>query len=660
MKLIKHGGELAVHGDTYELKHCASDGLFVELLFSSGVGAKLFIASGCDRDDGIDEVIELAAPRIEERADRIILTFTGRTTLWEKVEYVFDCRAATVLYGYTVYGKGNLEDVRFFEGFRHNDPRMEQYFYPYFCGPKRELAYHRPVKEFMTSSEPRFDQVYSFCINSSDKKVFQYYESCNIRVNGDRHYFGGDWLATPSPFLFMMGKKGGSSWVSLGLAAQPGQNRFMGYQYVGGEGFGLALDYTGYTRVEGSWASPRIVIQETGRDEYVALDRYLDVLRETGCMKDVDRRDIPLWWKKPIFGGWGEQVFHSNRWDNFFSGQHNDWSHDNVDRFCTQTAYEEMLATLESKGVNPTILIIDNRWFQNKAHLDVDTDLWPDLKGFIAAQHKKGRKVILWVSPWGVSMCSKGKDVPIAEHMFVNEDGLYDLELDTDVFYAACKREHKKVRRYYPLPNPTLTDANWRYVADPQNPAYVERLKKKIAYLLGEDGLNADGFEFDYTHFLPKYRGTTPVTPREEETLWGVEALHHLIGIYHRESKVVKKDALIISHTFNPYFNDVIDMLRLQDIYTDRKSIVPQMEHRAKIAHRVAPGCAVHTDQHPMPSLEAWREFAKFQPTIGNPCTYYVTGIETTKELFEDADFEMLKEIWEAHERSLVGDRRDA
>ena len=655
MKLMKHGDELVVQGDSYELKHRAADGLFVGLAFSGGVGAKLFIASGCDRDDGIDALIELAAPEVEELADRILLKFAGRTTLWEKVEYVFECRAATVLYGYTVYGKGKLEDVRFFEGFRHNDPRMDQYFYPYFCGPKRELAYHRPVKEFMTSSEPGFDQVYSFCINSSDKKIFQYYESCNIRVNGDRHYFGGDWLATPSPFLYLMGNKNGSSWVSLGLAAQPGENRFMGYQYLGGEGFGLALDYMGYTKVEGSWASPRIVIQETGRDEYVALDRYLDVLRDTGCMKDMDRRDIPLWWKKPIFGGWGEQVFHSNRWDNFFSGQHNDWSHDNVDRFCTQAAYEEMLTTLESKGVNPTILIIDNRWFRNDAHLDVDTGLWPDLKGFIAAQHEKGRKVILWISPWGVSMCSKGKDVPVSEHMFVNEDELYDLELDTDVFYAACKREHKKVRRYYPLPNPTLTDANWRYVADPQNPAYVERLKKKIAYLLGEDGLNADGFEFDYTHFLPKYRGTTPVTPREEETLWGVEALHHLIGIYHRESKVVKKDALIISHTFNPYFNDVIDMLRLQDIYTDKKSIVGQMEHRAKIAHRVAPGCAVHTDQHPMPSLEAWREFAKFQPTIGNPCTYYVTGIETTKELFEDADFEMLKEIWEAHERSLVG-----
>jgi hypothetical protein len=646
MNCIEDEKGLVVKGSQYELKYSAEEALFVTLTFSGEIGAKLFVASGCDRDDGIDEVIELSAPKVTQTGDAVTWVFTGRTTLWERVEYVFECSPERVVYGYKVFGKGKLEEVRFFEGFQQDDPRMEKYFYPYFCGPNRELAYHRPAKEFMTSSVPDFTDLYSFCINSSDRREFKYYESVDIRVNGDRHYMGGDWLATPSPFLFLIGKKNVPSWVSLGLAVQPGGHSFMGYKYQGGEGFGLMLDYTGYTEVDGEWESPRIILQQTEKDEYVALDKYLEVLCETGCMKEIDRSSTPLWWKMPIFGGWGEQVFHSNRWENFFSGQHNDWAHDNVDRFCTQAAYEEMLSTLESKGVNPTILIIDNRWFKNEAHLDVDTDLWPDLKGFIADQHTKGRKVILWVSPWGVSMCSKGKDFPISEHMFVNEDNLYDLELDTDVFYAACKREHKKVRRYHPLPEPTLTDANWRYVADPQNPAYVERLKTKIEYLLSEDGLNADGFEFDYTHFLPKYRGTEPVTPRDEKTLWGVEALHHLIGIYHRESKAVKEDALIISHTFNPYFNDVIDMLRLQDIYTDQKSVVPQMEHRAKIAHRVAPGCAVHTDQHPMPSLEAWREFAKFQPTIGNPCTYYVTGIETTKERFEDKDFEMLSGVW--------------
>ncbi len=657
MKTAQKDRHTTVETEAYRLEHDAAKPHHVSLQFSNGIGAELFVASACDRDDGIDELVELAAPELSKGDGRATLVFRGKTTLWDKVEYVFTCLPDKVVYHYRVQGKGKLETVRFFEGFLANDPRMNEAFYPYFCGPGRHLAHKRAVKEFMQSSVPHFNCVYSYGINSTDKRTFGYYEEVEIRVNGDRHYLGGDWLATPSPFLYLMGNRGEDKWVSLGLAAKVGENRFMGYRYSGGEGFGLSLEgYMGYTEVAGSWESPAIVMQPS-REVYAALESYVSYLAESGCMKKVDRSRMPRWWKQPIFGGWGEQVFHSNRWDNYYDGEHDDWSKDNVDRFCNQKAYEDMLATLESKGVNPTILIIDNRWFKNDAHLDVDTGLWPDLKGFIASQHKKGRKVILWVSPYGVSVCAKGKDVPIHQHMFVDEDGLYDLDIDTDVFYPACKREHQKVRRYYPLPEPTLTDANWRFTADPQNAEYVKWLKAKMHYLLSPEGLNADGFEFDYTHFLPKYRGTRPITPRQEKTLWGIEHLHKMIELYYYGAKEAKQDAVIISHTFNPYFNDVIDMLRLQDIYTDRRSIVPQMEHRARIAQKVAPGCAIHTDQHPMPSLEAWREYAKFQPTIGNPCTYYVTGIETTRERFTEEDYKMLAKIWNDYNAELAKDK---
>jgi len=656
MKMSKDASGFQIEMDQYAITYQEARSLYLDVKFSSGIGAELFVASGCDRDDGIDELVELQAPVIDESPEKTVLVFQGRTSLWDKVEYTFTCTEDQLLYSYKVYGDGELETVRFFEGFLKDDPRMNDKFYPYFCGPGRHLAYHRPVKEFMQSSVPNFDKVYSFCINSADKREFGFYEEVDIRVNGDRHYFGGDWLATPAPFLFLMGKKGVPSWVSLGLAVPAGEAGFMGYRYSGGEGVGLSVDYMGYTKVEGSWQSPTVVIQQTGEDVYDGLDVYMASLNQLGCVPEKDRTDTPSWWREPIFGGWGEQVFQSNRWDNFFSGDHDDWAHDNVDGFCTQKAYEDMLTKLESKGVNPTILIIDNRWFKNGSAMDVATDLWPDLKGFIKDQHTKGRKVILWASPWSYCRSAKGKDVPIAEHMYVDEDALFDREIDTDVFYPACKREVKKLRRDYPLPDPTLTDANWRYTADPQNPAYAARLKAKIEYLLSPEGLDADGFEYDYTHFIPKYRGTKPITPRDEQTRWGVDALHNMIKLYYEAAKAAKPDCLIISHTFNPYFNDVVDMLRLQDIYTDARSIVPQMEHRAKIAQRVAPGCAIHTDQHPMPSLEAWREYAEFQPQIGNPCTYYVTGIETTHERFEDSDYELLKRVWSKYRADIASE----
>ena len=628
---------------------------YVKLVFQNGAGAELFVASGCDRDDFIDELVEIGEPEVTESQGVTRVTFPAKTTAWDKAEYIFEFDDRRVVYYYKVYGDGNLEDVRFFEGFLKDDPRMDKKFYPYFCGPGRHKALHRPVKEFMQSSKPLFRNVYSYGINSCDKRVLGFYEDMNIRVNGDRHYYGGDWLATPSPFLFLFGDDETNTWATLGLAVKPGENRFMGYRYSGGEGFGLALDYMGQTTVNGQWESPKIMMEIAAADKYDTLRSYTDYLIKSGCAKAIDRSDTPKWWKLPIFGGWGEQVFHSNRWPNFFSGKYDGWETDDTHLFCTQAFYEESLEKLEAKGIHPGILIIDNRWFREDSLLDIDETLWPDLKGFIQRQHEKGRKVILWNSPWSFCQSAKGKTVPMEWHMYVDERDLYDLHIDTDVFYKACNLEHKKIRKSYRLPEPTHTDANWRFVADPQHPEYIKRVQEKIQYLLSPEGLDADGFEFDYTHFLPKFRGTKPIVDADRVTDWGVESLYTMIKLYYDAAKKAKPDALIISHTFNPYFNDVVDMLRLQDIYTDNRSVVDQMGHRAHIAKAICDGIDIHTDQHPMPSLEAWREYAHYQPEIGNPCLYYVTGIETTHEEFEESDYQLIRESWEAYRKRIDG-----
>jgi len=648
MQIIKEPG-LIIKTDCCTFTVLPEKTGYVRLDYKNKIGAEFFVASGCDRDDLIDELIEIGAPEVIENKDSVRIVFSASTTAWDKVEYIFDIFNERVVYFYKVYGDGKLEDVRFFEGFLKDDPRMEEKFYPYFCGPGRHMALHRPVKEFMQSSKPLFSHIYSYGLNSSDKRVLGFYEEMNIRVNGDRNYYGGDWLTTPAPFLFLMGDNERDEWVTLGLAVKPGENRFMGYRYSGGEGFGLSLDYMGQTEIKGQWESPKIMMQIAVPDKYETLESYVNYLIDEKCAKYVDRSNTPKWWKLPIFGGWGEQVYHSNRWDNFFSGQYDGWETDNTHLFCRQEFYEESLAKLESKGVNPGILILDNRWFDDKSLLDVDYEMWPRLKEFIRLQHSKGRKVILWSSPWSYCMSSKGKDIPMQWHMYVDENELYDLELDTDVFYDACKMEHKKQRRYYPLPAETHTDANWRYVADPQNPDYIKLVREKVYYLLSPDGLDADGFKFDYTHFLPKYRGTKPIIKQDRVTDWGVESLYTMIKLYYDAAKAAKPDSMIMSHTFNPYFNDITDVLRLQDIYTDERSVVRLMDHRAQIAKRVCKGCDIHTDQHPMPSLEAWREYALYQPKIGNPALYYVTGIETTREEFEDKDFQMLKESWEEY-----------
>ena len=223
------------------------------------------------------------------------------------------------------------------------------------------------------------------------------------------------------------------------------------------------------------------------------------------------------------------------------------WSEDDTFKFCTQAFYEEMLGKLEKKGINPTILIVDNRWFDNDYHLDIDKEIWPDFKGFIRRAHKKDQKVILWVSPFSYSRNAHGKDVPVEHHLIFNDNESFTYEIDTDVFYKSINKEKKKakLKKAFILPNATLTDPNWRFFPDVENPAYEKQLRKKIDYLLSPQGLDADGFEFDYTHFVPRYRGYVPVEKRES-VIWEVEILHKMTSIYYDQAKKTKADALIL------------------------------------------------------------------------------------------------------------------
>ena len=59
---------------------------------------------------------------IEEPGEKVAMTFTGKTTLWDNAEYTFTCHEDKVLYGYKVYRKGSLDNARFFEGFLKDPP----------------------------------------------------------------------------------------------------------------------------------------------------------------------------------------------------------------------------------------------------------------------------------------------------------------------------------------------------------------------------------------------------------------------------------------------------------------------------------------------------------------------------------------------------------
>jgi len=650
MELKRSGNDFLVTAADYTLEYKAADPFYVSVRFRNDIGADLFVASGCDRDEFVDEVISLEAPEVVEDGGKITVTLRGKTTLWEKAEYVFECSDKNIRYWYTVHGEGALDDVRLFAGFQADNPKMKGKFRPLYCGPSRLAAHHRPPEYFISASRPRFDLVYTWSINSIDQRIFMYHENGRIGIGG-RHE-GGDWLVTPPPYMYLMGTRAQDAWVTLGLLVKPGEHGFDQYQYKGGEGWGLELNYDGYTDVRGSWTSPA-VLMEMHDDVYTALESYTARIREDKLVAAKDRSDLPRWWKEPIFGGWGEQMFHSQHWHKYWHSTSYGWSGGAL-MHCNKVAYDRMLATLEEKGVHPTILIVDNRWFRQDNQLAVDEELWPDMKGWISKQHAAGRKVILWVSPFSYDCLRAGKEVPLVEHLVVNPKKNKDLRIDTDRFYPGVEgferyAPKRKVGVEYTYPP---DEKKKLMVADLLHPDYERRLRERIHYLLSPEGLDADGFEFDYTHFYIHERGYRRVSG-DGKIAYGAQAVHRVIKIFHDAAKEAKSDALIISHTFSPYFDDVVDMLRLQDIYTDNADICEQMEHRARVARLSCPGCVIHTDQHPMPSLAAWRAYARFQEKLGNPCLYYVSGIETTHEPFAEEDFQLLRDTWAAYHKKL-------
>ncbi len=648
MKITKSASGFEIQTDAYKAAYNQDTPLFLNLGFSNGVGADLFIPSGCDRDELIDEVIALNAPEISETPEGATVVFEGKTTLWGKVDYIFECREDKVLYHFKVYGAGRLDEVCFFGGFEADNPNIKGKAKPLFCGPGRHISHHRPPEFFMTASRPGFDVVFSSAVTSTDDRTLMYYEDSRIGGTGDRNHHGGDWLATPPPFLYLLGTRSKNRWVSAGLVVNKGEYNFKFYEYKGGEKFRFTLDYDGYTEIAESWESPKILFEESD-DIYAGLEQYVDYLRQNGYVTKNDRSNMPDWWREPIFGGWGEQMYHSNHWESYWGKQSFGWSGSGA-HMCTMEIYDKMLATLEKKRLDPVILIVDNRWFKEDNQLEADETIWPDMKGWIRKQHEKGRKVILWVSPFNYSRESAGSDVPMAEHLIGIPHKVQRLEIDTDVFYSALGLEKRKVKKPYTY---QYGEKPYLMQVDALNPDYEARVREKVHYLLSPDGLDADGFEFDYTHFGAKERGYEPVSGRKD-MIWGTETIHHLLGIYYDAAKKAKPDALCITHTYNPYFDDVTDMLRLQDIYTDEADIVDLMTHRGRLASISCPGCAIHTDQHPMPSLAAWRAYAKAQPSIGNPCLYYVTGIETTYEEFTEDDYQLLRDTWKAYRESLV------
>ena len=552
--------------------------------------------------DQVEGVISLE--EIEERAEGVLLVFLAESLVWGQQRYRFFCRTTSFTYSCQVMGDGQrLDTLHYFLA------RTAQ-------GEKR-------------AGEAGFSQVYVPRFDWSCGKVY-----CQPGTSDTLSC--QQWLSPP-PFCYAFALQ--QEWISCGIQAFPGESTFVSYDYLGERvpgqlpTFHLQLTYEGHTQVTGIFETPRLVFGFGETEENAALATYIHGLEEQEFIGRTSKV-IPAWWREPIFCGWGQQRA-DYRQDHV--GAENG-SFLNVGDYAMETLYRQYVAYLEEQDLHPGTLIIDFKWAEQDALAQPSRKKWRNMRQFIDEQHARGRKVLLWYAP-------------------LLAEGLPE---------EAC-----------------MTLAGRVVASDPTSPVYRECIAQQMYQMISPDAgcLNADGLKIDFTQNLPSERGRfrnylstswalineendqyqyPPLDDDRQEliqtygSLWGVELLRALLATVYQAMKAAKPESVLIAHTANPYFADVVDILRLNDLDGSSANVLEIMRNRACIAHLCNPDWLIDTDNDLMLNKASWRQYIQLQPQLGIPDTYYLWAIAASQELLGPEEIDLLKQTWSAYRRTIA------
>ncbi len=552
--------------------------------------AELRLLASVDATDGLDETLGLSGPIIEGGAGTTRLTWTLESSRWSAKRLVVEAQRDVLAVRVEVEGTGAVTDVTVLGG-RAVMPKTGggllmsgSWFETLFCpSPTHPARIVRPSSE-----------------------------SAVIGVVSGNEPGRGNWFFTPAPFCYAVTRTPITDatepppgpWLTFGLDVAIADATFGGFAWQGVDrGFLFRLDYDGKTRVDGTWRSPPIVLAPAG-EPYEGLVAHRERLvgsrlaAPSGAARGSS--PVPIWWREPIFCGWGAQCRLAIDAGLGFGG---------AASFATQAVYDRLLDHLERRGVVPGTIVIDDKWSASYATCRPDAGKWPDLRGWIAARRDRGQRVLLWWKAW-------------------DPEGLPP---------EWCVRS----ARGAPLG------------LDPSHPEGAAAVRAAVREMLAADRLDADGLKIDFTARTPSGIATEHHGPA-----WGVALLHELLGLVADEARRVKPEALLVGHTPSPLFGDVVDMIRLNDTLRlddpePRVDVVPQMRYRTAVARAALPDHLVDTDDWCAPDLATWRRFLEIKPELGVPALYYATGLDLSGEDFTDDDYAAIARVWSAYRESV-------
>ncbi|HEX7084356.1 MAG TPA: hypothetical protein VF186_09615 [Gaiellaceae bacterium] len=552
------------------------DGLRASLSSPSGEHwLTLVLLNAFDAIDSLDETIELGKPVVEGDT----LTLERRSTVWDRAGLSVTCTGEGLELRSWVEGKGRLADVHLLGG--------------------RSLLATTANGFFPTGTS--FRTLFSPNPGDPPKLVRPAAESAIVGVSGDGFLGRGHWFFTPAPLFLALttaelddpAEPVDAGWLGLGLAAPVEELGFVQVAYRPGDrAFHLALEYEGHTEVDGRFEAPALLLRPGLATPYAGIRAQRDELAAREAAPPVRRRELPAWWRQPMFCGWGSQI----RLSAAGAGP--------APALATQENYDRFLGTLAEHDLVPGTVVIDDKWQDAYGTNRPDPAKWPDLPGWIAGRREQGQHVLLWWKAW-------------------DAEGLPE---------ELCVR----------------TPAGRPVALDPTNPRACAVLRETIGEMLSPAGLGAEGLKIDFTARTPS--GASLVAHGGG---WGIALLHRLLSVVYAAAKHANPEALVITHTPHPAFADVTDMVRLNDMLRmddpgplPAGAVVPQMLHRARVASAALPDALIDTDDWAVPDRATWRAFQEEKPDLGVPSLYYVTDVDTEGEPLEEEDYALLRRVW--------------
>jgi hypothetical protein len=515
----------------------------------------LSLLASFDRTDVRDETVSW-----ETSADATTVSLTRQSSAWERAGVTLACGEGSLEVRAWVEGRGRLADVHLLGGRSVHGPRTGLFRTGTSCTALFSAGADDPAK----------------VVRGAGEEVV-------LGVNGDGELGRGRWFLTPPPLFLACRRDDEERWLGVGLVAPAAELTFVqAVHRPGDRAFHLVLEYEGHTEVDGRFEAPVVVLTPGLASPY-------DGIRAQAEPREP--REQPGWWRGGIFCGWGAQCHLAST------------GLDRAPELATQARYDGFLAALGDRGVRPPTIVIDDKWQRTYGRNEPDEAKWPDLRGWIAARHEEGSRVLLWWKAW-------------------DPEGL-PREL--------C------VRRPDGVP----------VAVDPTAPGAAALLREVMHELLSPEGLDADGLKVDFTAQTPSGESLSV-----HGRAWGIALLHELLRVVYDAAKEAKPDALVITQTPHPAFADVTDMVRLNDMLRlddpgplRPETVVPQMRHRAAVAAAALPDRLVDTDDWTIPDLATWREYLAVKPELGVPSLYYATHLDLTGEPLEDEDYEELRHV---------------